>query len=49
MLKRTWTQTKDFCKGNNMSFVSIETYEEDLAIFNAFGGSECKNHSSKTI
>ena len=40
MQQRTWDATRDFCKANNMSFVSIESYEEDLALFNAFGGVE---------
>ena len=40
---------KDFCKANNMSFVSIESYEEDLALYSAFGGSEGKNCDLKII
>jgi len=33
---------KNFCKTNNMNFVTIESYEEDLAVYTAFGGSERK-------
>jgi len=40
---------KDFCKANNMSFVSIESYEEDLAVFTAFGGPDGKNRKKKEL
>ncbi len=41
---------KDFCKANNMRFVAIETYEEDLALFTSFaGGMESKNPTLKII
>lgn len=32
----------DFCKANNFTLVSIETYEEDLGLYSAFGGFEGK-------
>lgn len=34
---------RDFCKANNMSFVSIESYKEDIALYSAWGGFEGKN------
>ena len=38
--QRTWEDTKSYCQSYNMSFLSIESYEEDLAVFNAFAGLE---------
>ena len=40
---------RDFCKANNMNFVAIESYEEDAALYNAWGGFDSKNSSFKSL
>lgn len=38
----TWNDTKYFCIANNMNVVSIESYEEDVALYSNFGGIDSK-------
>lgn len=40
--QKTWENTKAYCKSYNMEFLSIESYEEDVGVFTAFGGYESK-------
>ncbi len=39
-MQRTWEDTKAYCQSFNMSFLSVESYEEDSAVFTTFAGLE---------
>ena len=38
--QRTWDETRVFCNQNGMRFAAIESYTEDMAIWNAWGGGQ---------
>ena len=38
--QRSWADQKTYCNDQNLEFVAVETYDEDLAIFQAWGGEQ---------